>query len=44
VVDWVRRFQDTGSVVPGQMDGHKPKAIFGDHQFFCGPAAILTYI
>ncbi len=34
VVIWVRRFQDTGSVAPGQMGGHKPKAISGDHQVF----------
>ena len=29
-----RRFQDTGSVAPGQMGGHKPKAIAGEHQVF----------
>ena len=34
VVNWVRRFQDTGSVAPGQMGGHKPKAIAGHHHFF----------
>ena len=34
VVNWVRRFQDTGSVAPGQMGGHKPKAIRGDHHVF----------
>jgi putative transposase len=34
VVNWVRRFQDTGSVAPGQMGGHKPKAIAGDHHLF----------
>jgi putative transposase len=34
VVNWVRRFQDTGSVAPGQMGGHKPKAIAGDHHVF----------
>jgi transposase len=34
VVIWVRRFQVTGSVAPGQMGGHKPKAISGDHQVF----------
>jgi putative transposase len=28
----VRRFQDTGSVAPGQIGGHKPKAIAGEHQ------------
>src|SRR6202521_565930 len=34
VVHWVRRYQDTGSVAPGQMGGHKPKAIRGDHHVF----------
>ena len=34
VINWVRRFQETGSVVPGQMGGHKPKAIAGEHQVF----------
>ena len=28
---WVRRFRRTGSVAPGQMGGHKPKAIRGEH-------------
>lgn len=32
VIHWVRRFQETGSVAPGQMGGHKPKAIRGEHQ------------
>ncbi len=27
VVNWVRRFHETGSVAPGQMGGRKPKAI-----------------
>ncbi len=30
-VNWVRRFRDTGSVAPGQMGGHKPKSISGEH-------------
>ncbi len=34
VVNWVRRLQETGSVAPGQMGGHKPKAIVGEHQAF----------
>lgn len=29
---WVRRFRETGSVAPGQMGGHKPKAIRGEHR------------
>lgn len=30
-INWVRRFRATGSVAPGQMGGHKPKAIRGAH-------------
>jgi transposase len=29
---WVRRFRETGSFAPGQMGGHKPKAISGKHR------------
>ena len=32
VINWVRRFRATGSLAPGQMGGHKPKAITGQHQ------------
>jgi putative transposase len=32
VINWVRRFRETGSVAPGQMGGHKPKAIRGEHR------------
>jgi transposase len=32
VIAWVRRFRETGSVAPGQMGGHRPKAIAGEHQ------------
>lgn len=28
-VNWLRRFKETGSVAPGQMGGHKPRAIRG---------------
>lgn len=31
-IDWVRRYRETGSVAPGQMGGHKPKAIRGVHR------------
>src|SRR5271155_4238234 len=31
-IDWVKRFKETGSVAPGQMGGHKPKAIRGEHE------------
>ncbi len=30
-INWVRRFRETGSVAPGQMGGHKPKSISGEH-------------
>jgi transposase len=32
VINWVRRFRETGSVLPGKMGGHKPKAIIGEHR------------
>jgi putative transposase len=32
VITWVRRLRETGSVAPGQMGGHKPKAIAGEHR------------
>ena len=32
VINWVRRFRATGSVAPGQMGGHKPKAIRDAHR------------
>jgi putative transposase len=32
VINWVRGFRATGSLAPGQMGGHKPKAITGQHQ------------
>src|ERR1700720_3101741 len=34
VINWVRRFQETGSVAPLKMGGHKPKAIAGEHHVF----------
>jgi transposase len=30
-IGWVRRVRETGSVAPGKMGGHKPKAISGEH-------------
>jgi transposase len=30
-IGWVRRLRETGSVAPGRMGGHKPKAISGEH-------------
>jgi putative transposase len=32
VINWVRRLRATGSLAPGQMGGHKQKAIAGQHQ------------
>ena len=32
VIDWVDRFRETGSVAPGKMGGHKPKALSGAHR------------
>ena len=31
-ITWMRRLRQTGSVAPGQMGGHKPKAISGEHR------------
>ena len=31
-IKWLMRMRDTGSVAPGQMGGHKPKAIAGEHR------------
>jgi transposase len=30
-INWMQRVQATGSVAPGQVGGHKPKAISGEH-------------
>lgn len=32
VIKWVHRFRETGSVAPGQMGGHKPRSIRGEHE------------
>lgn len=34
VISWLRRYRDTGSVCPGQMGGHKPRKICGDHRIW----------
>ncbi len=31
VIGWVRHFHETGDVAPGQMGGHKPRKISGEH-------------
>lgn len=31
-VKWLERVETTGSIAPGQMGGHKPKAIHGAHR------------
>jgi transposase len=33
-INWVRGFQETGSVAAGRMGGHKPKAIRGEYEVF----------
>ncbi|MET4091137.1 transposase [Bradyrhizobium sp. S3.5.5] len=30
-IGWMKRVDETGSIAPGQMGGHKPKAVSGDH-------------
>src|SRR3954469_4683610 len=30
-IGWMQLVEETGSVAPGQMGGHKPKAISGEH-------------
>ena len=32
VVKWMQRFRETGSFAPGQMGGHKPRKISGEHE------------
>lgn len=34
VINWARRFKETGSVAPGKMGGHKPKAIAGERRLW----------
>src|SRR5213082_185207 len=31
-IGWVRRQRETGSVAPGKIGGHRPKAISGEHR------------
>lgn len=31
-IEWMKRRRQTGSVAPGQMGGHKPKKISGEHR------------
>jgi transposase len=31
-IGWMRRVQETGSVAPSKMGGHKPKTISGEHR------------
>ncbi|MGB3660348.1 MAG: IS630 family transposase [Pseudolabrys sp.] len=31
-INWVNRLRETGSVAPGKMGGHKPRAISGEHR------------
>jgi transposase len=34
VINWVRRFRETGGLAAGRMGGRKPKAIAGEHAIF----------
>src|SRR6516162_2015114 len=31
-INWLKRVKETGSVAPGQMGGHKPKKLSGEHR------------
>jgi transposase len=31
-IDWVNRYRETGSVAPGQIGGHRPKKLVGEHR------------
>lgn len=31
-INWLQRYKETGSVAPGQMGGHKPRTIRGEHE------------
>jgi putative transposase len=33
-IKWTRRMRETGSVAPGQMGGHRPKAIAGQYRIW----------
>ena len=33
-VNWVRRFRETGAVTPGQIGGHRPRTIQGEHEIW----------
>lgn len=35
-VNWVRRFRETGAVTPGQIGGHRPRTIRGEHATWLG--------
>jgi putative transposase len=36
VVNWMERARQTGSVAPGQMGGHRPRTIRGEHETWLG--------
>ena len=41
-IGWMRRLDETGSVAPGQMGGHKPKAISGNMRPGCRSGSRTT--
>ncbi len=45
-IGWMQRVEETGSVEPGQMGGHKPKAVSGDHAVWLSQrmTAISQYV
>ena len=34
VIEWVNRFQETGSIEPGKIGGYKPKILSGEHRLW----------
>jgi putative transposase len=34
VINWVRLFRDKGHVEPGQMGGHRPRTLSGEHRIW----------
>ena len=34
VINWVRQFREEGHIEPGQMGGHKPRTISGEHHIW----------
>jgi len=41
-IGWMKRVDETGSVAPGQMGGHKPKAVSGEHAVWLSQRRCLS--